>query len=65
MDPFHLRENGTTIGTEVLAGITTWLAMVYIVAVNPSILGTTGMDKGAIFAATCLGAGIASIVMGL
>lgn len=65
MDPFRLRENATTIRTEVLAGVTTWLAMVYIVAVNPGILGTTGMDKGAIFAATCLGAGLASIVMGL
>jgi adenine/guanine/hypoxanthine permease len=65
MDPFRLREAGTTIRTEVLAGITTWLAMVYIVAVNPSILATTGMDQGAIFAATCLAAGIASIAMGL
>ncbi|WP_295581374.1 NCS2 family permease [uncultured Lamprocystis sp.] len=49
----------------MLAGLTTWLAMVYIVAVNPSILATTGMDQGALFTATCLGAGLASIVMGL
>ena len=62
---FGLREAGTTVRTEVLAGLTTWLAMVYIVAVNPSILATTGMDQGALFVATCLGAGIASIVMGL
>jgi AGZA family xanthine/uracil permease-like MFS transporter len=62
---FRLHEAGTTIRTEVLAGITTWLAMVYIVAVNPSILATTGMDQGALFVATCLGAGIASIAMGL
>jgi AGZA family xanthine/uracil permease-like MFS transporter len=62
---FNLREAGTTIRTEVLAGFTTWLAMVYIVAVNPSILATTGMDQGALFVATCLSAGIASIAMGL
>ena len=65
MDPFRLSEAGTDVRTEILAGITTWLAMVYIVAVNPSILASTGMDQGALFAATCLGAGIASIVMGL
>jgi AGZA family xanthine/uracil permease-like MFS transporter len=62
---FGLREAGTTVRTEILAGITTWLAMVYIVAVNPGILATTGMDHGAVFVATCLGAGIASIAMGL
>ena len=62
---FNLHEAGTTVRTEILAGLTTWLAMVYIVAVNPSILATTGMDQGALFTATCLGAGIASIVMGL
>jgi adenine/guanine/hypoxanthine permease len=62
---FKLHEAGTTVRTEMLAGFTTWLAMVYIVAVNPSILATTGMDQGALFTATCLGAGIASIVMGL
>lgn len=62
---FNLREAGTTVRTEVLAGLTTWLAMVYIVAVNPSILATTGMDQGALFVATCLSAGIASIAMGL
>jgi AGZA family xanthine/uracil permease-like MFS transporter len=62
---FGLREAGTTVRTEVLAGFTTWLAMVYIVAVNPGILATTGMDHGALFVATCLGAGIATIAMGL
>jgi AGZA family xanthine/uracil permease-like MFS transporter len=62
---FNLHEAGTTVRTEILAGITTWLAMVYIVAVNPSILATTGMDQGALFVATCLGAGVASIAMGL
>ena len=62
---FGLREAGTTVRTEILAGATTWLAMVYIVAVNPGILATTGMDPGALFVATCAGAGIASIAMGL
>jgi len=62
---FRLREAGTDVRTEVLAGLTTWLAMVYIVAVNPSILATTGMDQGALFTATCLSAGLASIAMGL
>ncbi len=62
---FGLRDAGTTVRTEVLAGITTWLAMVYIVVVNPGILATTGMDHGAVFVATCLGAGIATIAMGL
>ena len=65
MTLFNLREAGTTVRTEILAGLTTWLAMVYIVAVNPSILATTGMDQGALFVATCLSAGIASIAMGL
>jgi AGZA family xanthine/uracil permease-like MFS transporter len=65
LDRFKLHEAGTTVRTEVLAGVTTWLAMVYIVAVNPSILATTGMDHGALFVATCLGAGLGSIAMGL
>ncbi|MBN8890684.1 MAG: guanine permease [Acetobacteraceae bacterium SCN 69-10] len=56
---------GTTPRTEILAGLTTWLAMAYIVAVNPHILATTGMDQGAVFTATCLAAGLASIAMGL
>ena len=62
---FGLRDAGTTVRTEILAGITTWLAMVYIVVVNPDILSATGMDHGAVFVATCLGAGIATIAMGL
>ncbi|CAH2600496.1 NCS2 family permease [Rhodovastum atsumiense] len=62
---FRFAEAGTNLRTEILAGITTWLAMVYIVAVNPGILATTGMDHGAVFAATCIGAGLASIAMGL
>lgn len=62
---FGIREAGSSVRTEILAGITTWLAMVYIVMVNPAILATTGMDQGAVFVATCLGAGIATIAMGL
>ncbi len=62
---FGVREAGSSVRTEILAGVTTWLAMVYIVVVNPSILATTGMNHGALFVATCLGAGIATIAMGL
>lgn len=50
---------------EIIAGITTFLTMAYIIAVNPNILGETGMDKGALVTATCLGAAFASILMGL
>jgi len=53
------------VRTENLAGVTTFLAMAYILFVNPSILGDTGMDKGAVFVATCLAAAIGSAVMGL
>ena len=60
---FKLKENATTIRTEVIAGITTFMTMAYILAVNPSILGTTGMDIGAVFVATALGAAIATFLM--
>ncbi|WP_263260207.1 NCS2 family permease [Pseudomonas sp. RIT-PI-S] len=62
---FQLKAHNTTVRTEVLAGVTTFLAMAYILFVNPSILGSTGMDKGAVFVATCLAAAIGSAVMGL
>ncbi len=65
LDRFQLTALGTTVRTEVLAGLTTWLAMAYIVVVNPSILAAAGMDAGAVFTATCLAAAIASIAMGL
>ncbi len=61
---FQLTAHNTTVRTEVLAGITTFLTMAYILFVNPSILGETGMDKGAIFVATCLAAAIGSAIMG-
>ncbi|WP_297846493.1 NCS2 family permease [Pseudomonas sp.] len=62
---FQLNVHNTTVRTEILAGVTTFLAMAYILFVNPSILGDTGMDKGAVFVATCLAAAIGSAVMGL
>ncbi len=62
---FKLRENGTTVRTEVLAGVTTFLTLVYIVFVNPTILADAGMDKGSVFVATCLAAAIGTAIMGL
>jgi AGZA family xanthine/uracil permease-like MFS transporter len=62
---FQLKAHNTNVRTEVLAGVTTFLAMAYILFVNPSILGSTGMDKGAVFVATCLAAAIGSTIMGL
>ncbi|MEJ5152310.1 NCS2 family permease [Comamonas sp. MYb396] len=62
---FKLGEHGTTVRTEVLAGITTFLTMAYIMFVNPSILGDAGMPKGSVFVATCLIAALGSVLMGL
>ncbi|HBU8851925.1 adenine permease AdeP [Citrobacter sp. Cs237] len=62
---FKLREHGTTAHTEVIAGFTTFLTMVYIVFVNPQILGVAGMDTSAVFVTTCLIAAFGSILMGL
>lgn len=62
---FGLTERGTTARTEILAGVTTFLTMAYIVLVNPAILGQAGMPVAAVAAATCLAAGFASILMGL
>jgi adenine/guanine/hypoxanthine permease len=62
---FHLKEFGTTARTEILAGVTTFLTMAYIIFVNPSILSVTGMDPGALFVATCLAAAFGSAMMGL
>ncbi|PWI34506.1 guanine permease [Vibrio albus] len=61
---FKLSENGTDVRTEVIAGVTTFLTMAYIIFVNPAILSATGMDKGAIFVATCLAAAIGCFIMG-
>ena len=62
---FKLSENKTTFRTEVLAGVTTFLTMCYIIIVNPMILSETGMDHGAVFVATCLAAAIGCLVMGI
>lgn len=62
---FNLSANKTTIKTEILAGITTFMTMAYILAVNPAILGDAGMDKGAVFTATALSAVVATLVMAL
>ena len=65
MGIFKLREHGTTITAEALAGVTTFLTMAYIIFVNPTILADAGMDKGAVFVATCLAAAVGSLAMGL
>ena len=62
---FKLRENGTDVKTEVIAGITTFMTMAYILAVNPSILSATGMDSGAVFTATALAAFIGTLLMAI
>lgn len=62
---FKLSEHGTSVRTELIAGVTTFLTMSYIIFVNPDILSTTGMDRNAVFVATCLAAALGSIVMGL
>ena len=60
---FKLKERGTTVSKEIVGGITTFLAMAYILAVNPSILSGSGMEWGAVFTATALSAAIATLVM--
>ncbi|MGE5586204.1 MAG: NCS2 family permease [Bacillota bacterium] len=60
---FHLKENGTNVRTEIIAGITTFMTMAYIIIVNPSILGNTGMDVGAVMVATILGTALGTLIM--
>jgi len=62
---FKMKEKGADTRTEIMAGITTFMTMAYILAVNPSILGDAGMDKGAVFTATALASGIACVLMAL
>ena len=62
---FGLTKNNTNLKTEVIAGITTFMTMAYILIVNPSILSATGMDKGAVFTATALSAIVATLIMGI
>lgn len=60
---FKLKEHGTDVKTEAVAGLTTFMTMAYILAVNPGILGTTGMDAGAIFVATAISSAFATFLM--
>ena len=62
---FHLREHKTNIKTELIAGLTTFVTMGYIIFVNPNIMADAGLDHGAVFVATCIGAAIACFLMGL
>ena len=64
---FKFKEHGTDVKTEVIAGVTTFMTMAYILAVNPSMLGPegAGMDSGAVFTATALASALASFLMAL
>ncbi|WP_186474669.1 NCS2 family permease [Psychrobacter sp. KCTC 72983] len=62
---FGINGDNTTIKTEIVAGITTFLTMAYIIFVNPNVLADAGMDKGAVFVATCLAAAVGCFIMGI
>ena len=62
---FKLKQNGTTVGRELVAGFTTFFAMAYIIAVNPTLLSQSGMEWGAVFLATIISSIIGTLVMGL
>jgi len=62
---FKLESNNTSIGREVLAGVTTFVTMAYIIFVNPQMMAASGMDLGASFVGTCLAASLACIIMGV
>lgn len=62
---FGINGQNTTIKTEILAGVTTFLTMAYIIFVNPNVLADAGMDKGAVFVATCLAAAVGCFIMGI
>ncbi|HCC01175.1 MAG TPA: guanine permease, partial [Ruminococcaceae bacterium] len=64
-DFFNLKGNHTTVGTEAIAGITTFFAMAYIIMVNPSVLSQTGMPWGAVFLATIIASVVGTLIMGL
>ncbi len=61
---FKLKENGTKASTEIIAGVTTFFTMAYIIAVNPTILKEAGMEWGAVFLATIIAAAVGTLVMG-
>ena len=62
---FDIANRGSTIKTEIIAGITTFLTMSYIIVLNPDVLSMAGMDKGAVFTATIIAAIVGSLIMGL
>ena len=62
---FKLKEKNTNVKTELIAGLTTFLAMAYILAVNPIVLSASGMDSNSVFLATAISSGIACLIMGL
>ena len=62
---FRLKENHSNMRTELIAGITTFMTMAYILAVNPNLLGKTGMDGGAVFTATALASAVGCFAMAL
>src|SRR5438477_8329007 len=62
---FHLSASGTTVRTEIIAGATTFLAMAYIIFVQPTVLAAAGMDSGAVLTATCLATALATLLMAL
>lgn len=62
---FHLKEHHTDVKTEIMAGVTTFMTMAYILAVNPNLLSVSGMDKTAVFIATCLASALGSILMAI
>ena len=62
---FHLTENRTTVSRELLGGLTTFMAMAYVVVVNPRILGEAGMPVEGVLFATCISAAISTLIMGL
>ncbi|MFT9427834.1 MAG: NCS2 family permease, partial [Sporolactobacillus sp.] len=62
---FQFSELKTTLGKETLAGLTTFISMAYILFVNPSVLGASGMDKGAVFTATAIASALGCLIMGI
>lgn len=62
---FKLKENGTNVRTEIIAGVTTFFTMAYIIFVNPQILSTTGMDSSSVLVATCIASAVGTLLMGL
>ena len=62
---FKLKENKTDVKTEIIAGITTFMTMAYILAVNPNILSAAGMDRGAVFTATAIASFVGTLLMAL